>query len=151
MSEVRNPLKILLVEHNQVNQLVATEMLSTQGYLIDVAENGIEGVEAVINGDYDMVLMDIQMPAMNGVEATQAIRALDGDKSSVPIIAVTAHAMHGDRESYLAADMNDYVSKPIDPRLLLEAINRWSGKSGDVADEAAEVSPDGRQDRSANG
>ena len=55
MSEVRNPLKILLVEHNQVNQLVATEMLSTQGYLIDVAENGIEGVEAVINGDYDIV------------------------------------------------------------------------------------------------
>jgi len=88
---------------------------------------------------------------IEGVEATQAIRALDGDKSSVPIIAVTAHSMHGDRESYLAAGMNDYVSKPIDPRLLLEAINRWSGKSGDVADEAAEVSPDGRQDRSANG
>ncbi len=155
MSDSRNPLKILLVEDNQVNQLVATAMLSTQGYLIDVAENGLEGVQAVIDGDYDIVLMDIQMPEMNGVEATHEIRALDGDKSSVPIIAVTAHAMHGDRETYLAAGMNDYVSKPIDPKLLLDAINRWSGKSGVTAPEKTNETTDETRDqyldRSANG
>lgn len=130
MPDSTEPLKILLVEDNQVNQLIATAMLATQGYLIDVAENGIEGVKAVINGDYDIVLVDTQMPEMNGVEATHEIRALDGDKSSVPIIAVSAHAMYGDRETYLAAGMNDYVSKPIDPKLLVDAINRWSGKPG---------------------
>lgn len=151
MSDSKGPLKILLVEDNQVNQLVATAMLASQGYLIDVAENGLEGVEAVIKGDYDIVLMDIQMPEMNGVEATHKIRALDGDKSSVPIIAVTAHAMHGDRETYLAAGMNDYVSKPIDPKLLLDAINRWSGRSGDAAAEAVDAAPEQNRDRSANG
>jgi CheY-like chemotaxis protein len=130
MSKPENPLRILLVEDNHVNQLVATAMLSAQGYLIDVAENGVKGVEAVINGDYDLVLMDIQMPEMNGVEATHRIRALESDKSSIPIIAVTAHAMQGDREIYLAAGMNDYVSKPIDPELLLAAITRWSGEAG---------------------
>jgi CheY-like chemotaxis protein len=151
MSDSTNPLKILLVEDNQVNQLVATAMLATQGYLIDVAENGLEGVKAVINGDYDIVLMDIQMPEMNGVEATHEIRALDGDKSSVPIIAVTAHAMHGDRETYLAAGMNDYVSKPIDPKLLLDAIKRWSGKPGAASATAADDTPDEIRNRTANG
>ncbi|NQU71410.1 MAG: response regulator [Rhodospirillales bacterium] len=151
MSESSSSLKILLVEDNQVNQLVATAMLAAQGYMVDVAENGLEGVQAVINGYYDIVLMDIQMPEMNGVEATREIRALDGDKSSIPIIAVTAHAMHGDRETYLAAGMNDYVSKPIDPKLLLDAINRWSGGSGAAAPEAADDTADEYQGRSAKG
>ncbi len=126
-------------------------MLSTQGYLIDVAENGLEGVKAVVNGDYDIVLMDIQMPEMNGVEATHEIRALEGHKSAVPIIAVTAHAMHGDRETYLAAGMNDYVSKPIDPKLLLDAIARWSGRSDDASDSTTDETTDLSQDRIANG
>ncbi len=129
----KTPLKILLVEDNQVNQLVATAMLATQGYHVDVAENGIEGVEAVRTGDYDVVLMDIQMPEMNGVEATRMIRAFDGEKGSIPIIAVTAHAMQGDRETYLAAGMNDYVSKPIDPKILLETIRRWAGEAAPPA------------------
>ncbi len=151
MSESSNSLKILLVEDNQVNQLVATAMLAAQGYLVDVAGNGLEGVKAVINGNYDIVLMDIQMPEMNGVEATREIRALDGDNSSIPIIAVTAHAMHGDRETYLAAGMNDYVSKPIDPKLLLDAIYRWSGVSGVAAPKAADDAADEYQERSAKG
>lgn len=149
MSETSKSLRILIVEDNHVNQLVVKAMLSTQGYLIDTAENGIEGVQAVIDRDYDIILMDIQMPEMNGVEATREIRALDGDKSSIPIIAVTAHAMHGDRESYLAAGMNDYVSKPIDPKLLLDAINRWAIRS--FSAEAVETTSDEFQDRSANG
>ncbi len=151
MSDSIEPLKILLVEDNQVNQLVATAMLASQGYLIDVAENGTEGVKAVINGDYDVVLVDIQMPVMNGVEATHEIRALDGDKSSVPIIAVTAHAMHGDRETYLAAGMNDYVSKPIDPKLLLDAINRWSDKPGTAVATPTDGTPAELRARTANG
>jgi two-component system, sensor histidine kinase and response regulator len=151
MSNSINPLRILLVEDNQVNQLVATAMLATQGYVIDVAENGVEGVKAVVNGEYDIVLMDIQMPEMNGVEATHEIRALEGDKSAVPIIAVTAHAMHGDRETYLAAGMNDYVSKPIDPKLLLDAIDRWAGRSGNVMGETSGDTPDQTQDRIING
>ncbi len=122
-------LKILLVEDNQVNQLVAKTMLASQGYAIDVVENGALGVEAVANGDYDVVLMDIQMPVMNGVEATKKIRALEDHRNAIPIIAVTAHAMQGDREQYLAAGMNDYVSKPINPASLIEAIRRWSAPS----------------------
>jgi len=151
MSNTPDPLKILLVEDNQVNLLVATAVFSTQGYLIGIAENGVEGVKAVINGEYNIVLMDIQMPEMNSVEATHEIRALDGDKSAVPIIAVTAHAMHGDRETYLAAGMNDYVSKPIDPKLLLKAINRWAGQSGAASDKTACDTPDQSRDRIVNG
>ena len=128
-------MKILLVEDNQVNQMVATAMLSTQGYDVDIAENGVQGVEAVIAGEYDVVLMDIQMPEMNGVEATRKIRALESVKNAIPIIAVTAHAMQGDRETYLAAGMNDYVSKPIDPKILLSAIKRWV--EGEDADDGS--------------
>ena len=120
------PLRILLVEDNDVNQLVATSILSSQGYTVDVVENGREAVESVEAHDYDVILMDIQMPEMNGVEATKRIRTLDGAKGAIPIIAVTAHAMQGDRESYLAAGMNDYVAKPIDPKTLFEAIWRWA-------------------------
>ena len=127
---VKAPLRVLLVEDNDVNQLVATAMLSSQGYEVDVAENGAKAVESVIAADYDVVLMDIQMPEMNGVEATKQIRALDGSKGEVPIIAVTAHAMQGDREAYIAAGMNDYVAKPIDPKTLFEAIWRWVPGAG---------------------
>ena len=122
----KSSLRLLLVEDNKVNQLVATAMLSPYGYEVHVAENGEEGVEAVISGDFDMVLMDIQMPRMDGVEATQRIRALGGKKGTIPIIAVTAHAMRGDRESYIAAGMDDYVSKPINAQILIETIQRWA-------------------------
>ena len=120
------PYKILLVEDNEINQAVAIAMLSIEGHEVDVAANGAEGVDAVVGGEYDLVLMDIQMPVMNGVEATKKIRALGGRKGSVPILAVTAHAMRGDREEYLAAGMDDYVAKPIDAQNLLEMIRRWA-------------------------
>lgn len=120
-----SPLKILIVEDNRPNQLVAKAILEHKGYCVDIAEDGVEGVEAVTNGNYDVVLMDIQMPRMDGVEATQKIRSLNNDKNVIPIIAVTANAMVGDRDIYLAAGMDDYVSKPIDSKSLVETILRW--------------------------
>jgi CheY-like chemotaxis protein len=141
--------RILLVEDNKTNQLVAIAMLSTKGYVIDVAVDGHQAVEAVKARDYDVVLMDIQMPKMNGVDATRAIRALGGGKGSVPIIAVTANAMRGDRESYLAAGMDDYLSKPIDSATLFVTVDRWvSRKRSAVA--AAGDAPQGQR-RAAEG
>ena len=118
--------QILIIEDDPAALRLVSYTLESAGYQVMSAVNGVEGVAAVIAGDYDVVLMDIQMPEMNGVEATKRIRALEGEKSAIPIIAVTAHAMQGDRENYLASGMNDYVSKPIDPRMLIEAILRWT-------------------------
>ena len=119
------PLKILVAEDNRPNQLVAKAILENQGYTVDIVDDGVKAVDAVLAGDFDIVLMDIQMPRMDGVEATQSIRKLDSDKKTIPIIAVTANAMVGDRDSYLAAGMDDYISKPIDSRSLIETIERW--------------------------
>ena len=118
------PLRILLVEDNVVNQRVCVAMLRLAHHDVDVVENGADGMEAVRDGTYDLVLMDVHMPVMDGVSATKAIRALDGEKSTIPIIALTANAMKGDREKYLAAGMDDYVAKPIDPTELSAAISR---------------------------
>jgi PAS domain S-box-containing protein len=117
-------LRVLVAEDNRVNQLVITTMLTKFGHKSDVVGNGIEAVEAVSRVPYDMVLMDVQMPEMDGATATRAIRKLPGPAGKIPIIAVTAHAMAGHREEYLAAGMNDYVAKPINPRDLLAAITR---------------------------
>ncbi|HTQ15500.1 MAG TPA: response regulator [Rhizomicrobium sp.] len=119
----RRPLRILLAEDNKVNQQFAMVLLTKAGHAVDVAENGHQAVDGVRHRDYDVVLMDIQMPELDGVEATRQIRALPRPKSDVPIIAMTAHAMAGAREEYLAAGMNDYVSKPVQPRLLLEKLD----------------------------
>ncbi len=107
-------LNILLVEDNRVNQQVALTMLKKWGHQIDVAWNGLEALEAVQQQDYDLILMDIQMPEMDGITATQQIRQLDGKCALVPIVAVTANAMQGDRERFLAAGIDDYIAKPID-------------------------------------
>lgn len=117
-----NPiLNILLVEDNQVNQRVVLAMLKKWGHRIDIAWNGLEAIQAVQRQDYDLVLMDIQMPEMDGLTATQAIRELNDTRTSVPIVAITANTMQGDRERFLAAGMDDYLAKPID-RDALEAI-----------------------------
>lgn len=123
--DVPAPLKILVAEDNRPNQLVAKAILENQGYEVDIVDDGVKAVDAVANGDYDLVLMDIQMPRMDGVEATQSIRRLGSEKRGVPIIAVTANAMVGDRDAYLAAGMDDYVSKPIDSKALIATIERW--------------------------
>jgi len=114
-----HPLRILLAEDNRINQKFALALLEKTGYTVDVVDNGIKAVEAVMKHAYDVVLMDIQMPELDGVAATARIRRLKGAKAKVPIIAMTANAMMGQREEYLMAGMSDYIAKPIQPSVLL--------------------------------
>jgi signal transduction histidine kinase/ligand-binding sensor domain-containing protein/CheY-like chemotaxis protein len=117
-------LTVLLVEDNRVNQMVAKRLLERWGHVVVVAANGREAVTANAKQTFDVILMDVQMPEMNGFEATAAIREVEhasGDHT--PIIAMTAHAMKGDRERCLAGGMDDYLSKPIDPAALFDAID----------------------------
>ena len=123
-SAPRRSLRVLLAEDNHVNQKVVTEILVRAGHSVDVAANGVEAVEAVNAQPYDIVLMDVQMPEMDGVRATRRIREAGGKRSGIAIVALTATAMKGDREKYLAAGMNAYVSKPVAPEKLLEAMAR---------------------------
>lgn len=122
-------LLVLLVEDNAINQQVARELLKRYGAVVDVAGHGREAVDMVGRAFYDVVLMDVQMPVMDGLEATKAIRALPGG-ADLPIIALTAHALAEDRERCLAAGMNDYLTKPIDPDRLLAALGRWIAAAG---------------------
>jgi len=117
------PLRILLAEDSVVNQKLAVALLQHQGHTVATAANGREAVDAVARGAFDVILMDIQMPEMDGLEATAAIRAnqlASGDHT--PIIAMTAHALKGDRERCLQAGMDGYVTKPIRPRELYQAV-----------------------------
>ncbi len=118
-------LEILLVEDNNINQQVATEVLKEAGVTVDIANNGLEGVKAVQKKHYDIVLMDIQMPELDGYEATKRIRQIGG-LEKLPIIAMTAHALRGDKERCLDAGMNDYVSKPIDRQALYTTLQNWA-------------------------
>jgi two-component system, sensor histidine kinase and response regulator len=122
--------RILVVDDSITNQMVATAFLKHGGYPFDVAANGVEAVEAVRRRPYDLILMDISMPEMDGFEATCAIRALPGSQSAVPIVAMTANAMERDRERCLAGGMDDYIPKPVDRDRLLSTIAKWlSGRS----------------------
>ncbi|MCJ8273784.1 MAG: response regulator, partial [Psychrosphaera sp.] len=107
--------RILLVEDNEVNQQVATELLAQALLVVDVADNGQIGVEKANNNTYDAILMDLQMPVMDGYTATRILRENEAFKD-LPIIAMTANAMEGDREKCLTAGMNDHIAKPIDPK-----------------------------------
>ena len=120
-------LRVLVAEDNEVSRQVSVAMLLRAGHTVDTVSDGVETVEAVNTKPYDVVLMDVNMPKLDGMGATKQIRALDGDHANVPIIAVTANAMIGDREQYLAGGMNDYISKPIDPEALSEALHRCTG------------------------
>ena len=116
--------RVLLVEDNELNQEVAMGLLESTHMTIDVAHDGQMAVRMVGEHDYDLVLMDMQMPVMDGIAATQAIRS-NPRFHSLPIVAMTANAMEGDREKCLQAGMNDHVSKPIDPDVLYAAVKRW--------------------------
>jgi CheY-like chemotaxis protein len=122
----RPALRILVAEDNDVNQILINAVLARMGHVVHLVANGQLAVEAVRRGDYDLVLMDLQMPGMDGMEATQAIRALGDPRASVPIIAMTANAFEEDRQACLAAGMDDYVAKPIDVEHLARAIARCS-------------------------
>jgi PAS domain S-box-containing protein len=117
--------RILMAEDNITNQQVAIGILEKFGLRVDAVANGAEAVRAVAALPYDLVLMDVQMPEMDGFEATQRIRTTEGPRCNVPIIAMTAHAMTGDRDRCLAAGMNDYVAKPVSPRALADVLNKW--------------------------
>lgn len=117
-------LRVLAADDHPVNRMVIATYLETAGHTVTLATNGQEALEAVQLVDFDLVLMDIQMPVMDGLSATREIRSLGGAARDVPIIALTANAMAGDRERFLDAGMSDYVAKPIDPGSLLETISR---------------------------
>jgi CheY-like chemotaxis protein len=122
------PLRILIAEDFPVNQRVASLMLKKIGYSSDIVPNGKAAVDAVRQGDYDLVLMDMHMPEMDGIEATREIRRLetaDGNRNGIYIIALTADAMAGDREKCLSSGMNDYLTKPLRPQDLQAALQRF--------------------------
>ena len=123
--DMKHSARILLAEDNPVNQKLAKIMLMKAGYHVKVANNGQEAVEkyTASPGDFDLIFMDIQMPVMSGIEAAQAIRKKGFD--TVPIVAVTAHAMKGDSEICLKAGMNDYIAKPIKRERVLEILEKW--------------------------
>jgi CheY-like chemotaxis protein len=117
--------QVLLVEDNEINQQVAKEILAGGGLNVTVANDGQEAVNAVKDSYYDAILMDIQMPVMDGYTASQEIRKLKSEIRNVPIIAMTAHAMAGDEQKSIKAGMNDHVTKPIDPDQLFAALLKW--------------------------
>lgn len=120
-------MQILLAEDNLVNQKVAVAMLMRMGHEVEVANDGLEALNAVKTKEFDVVLMDIHMPQMDGLEALKQIRALEGPVSEIPVIALTANAMKGDREKYIVAGMDDYVAKPINTSLLSDALTKATG------------------------
>jgi len=128
--------RILLAEDSKANQLVAVALLRKAGYFVDTVANGQEAVDAVASRPYALVLMDVQMPEMDGLAATARIRALPGPVADIPIIAMTANALKGDRERCLAAAMNDYISKPINRAELLNTVIRWL--DGGVGDDGSD-------------
>ena len=134
----KSQMRILLCEDNPTNQLVAIKMLEKLGYRADTVANGKEAVAALRETHYDLVLMDCQMPVMDGFEATRRIRNLQASESGarVPIIAMTAHAMKGDRERCLEAGMDDYLSKPVHCGTLSEIMAHWLGKTAEMCCDA---------------
>ena len=123
---------LLLVEDGEINQLVAVGILRHLGYTVEVADDGHAGVEAVRRGGFDAVLMDVQMPGMDGYEATGRIRALDGESGRTPIIAMTAGASDGERDRCLAAGMDDFLSKPVQKQDVADTLERWVPAPGPV-------------------
>jgi CheY-like chemotaxis protein len=115
--------RVLLAEDVKLNQILTQKLLARSGYRIDIAEDGIQAIEAVRQTDYDVVLMDVQMPKMDGVEATRQIRALPPPKNSVKIIGLTAHATVDAEDSLKAAGMDDYVAKPINFDILFSKLS----------------------------
>jgi CheY-like chemotaxis protein len=128
-------LHVLLAEDNAVNQKVAARFLEKQGHSVEVTSNGTEALAAYRRDAFDLILMDVQMPMMNGYDATRRIRAAErGTDRHIPIVALTAHVMKGDRETCLEAGMDDYLGKPIHPRELAAVLERWGKSRPDEVD-----------------
>jgi len=132
----RQNLHILLAEDNLINQKLAVTLLQKAGHQVDVVENGLQALQAVQSNPYHLVFMDVQMPEMDGFEAARQIRQREDGNRRVPIIAMTAHAMKGDRERCLAAGMDDYLAKPLDPEDMFRKIEHWVEKLSQPAEKA---------------
>lgn len=130
--------KILLAEDNLINQKVTIKILNTYGYKVEAVNNGAEAVNSVINDNYDLVLMDLQMPVVDGYTATEKIRALTNSKRDIPIIALTAHALIGDKEKCLSVGMTDYISKPVSGQDLVKKIDTILDITKDESSQAAD-------------
>ncbi|MHA1597307.1 MAG: response regulator, partial [Alphaproteobacteria bacterium] len=124
----KRPLKILAAEDNPINQQLIKATIEAFGHQLEIAENGLLAIEAVKRGNFDLVFMDVRMPEMSGPEATRTIRQLSGDKSNIPIIAVTADATKEHKNEYFEVGMNECVGKPINRAELLEAIDKVMGE-----------------------
>jgi len=127
--------RVLLVDDNEVNLMIATEMLGSAGLHVTAVEDGEQAVQRVRDEPFDLVLMDMQMPVMDGLQATRAIRRMPG-RARLPIIAMTANALPADRQRCLDAGMDDVLTKPIEPERLVEAVTRWSGRRPEAVDPA---------------
>tara|TARA_R110002073_G_scaffold41466_7_gene117078 strand:+ start:5789 stop:6733 length:945 start_codon:yes stop_codon:yes gene_type:complete len=145
-----NTVRILLVEDNDINQMLALEVLGRQGWECDTAVNGVEAIAKIKTARYDLILMDCQMPIMDGFTATQQIRQMESDgviEAVSTIIAVTANALKGDRQRCLDAGMDDYLAKPFSPQQLREIVMKWlameksvTTKSAPLAEQTVETS-----------
>ncbi len=140
---------ILLVEDNVDNQKLARKMLERGGHQVQIAASGEEAVDKMTNGDYDLVLMDIQMPGMNGFEATIKIREMESEQARerTPIVALTAHALSGYREECLKHGMDDYITKPIRKKTLLDTIDNWLTPEVSVVDEPVQIEKSAKPSR----
>ena len=123
------PMNILLAEDNGINQVLAMRILERMGYQADLATNGIEVLDLMTRRRYDLVLMDVHMPEMDGLEATRRIRERWPQSERPKIIAMTANAMEEDRKRCLDAGMDDYLSKPVQARQLQAAVEKWARRS----------------------
>jgi CheY-like chemotaxis protein len=137
IQESRRKLRVLLAEDNAINQKLAIRLLEKQGHAVTVANDGREAVAAVETGVFDIVLMDVQMPYMSGLEAAAAIRERErGTGKRVPIVAMTAHAMKGDEERCLESGMDGYITKPIQADRMMEVIDRVADPHGEATEKA---------------
>jgi CheY-like chemotaxis protein len=133
---------ILIVEDDKMSEVLARRLLEGEGHTVAVAENGQEALDIVARDEFALILMDLHMPVMDGIEATRHIRALDGAKARVPIIAMTADAMEDARERFLAAGINDYIGKPIDPELFRTVVARWLAQASPAPSRTSETDDD---------
>jgi two-component system, sensor histidine kinase and response regulator len=150
LSEQRKfDLRLLLAEDNSINQKLAVVLLQKAGYSVDAVETGVQALQNVKTNHYNAVLMDVQMPEMDGFETTRRIRIWEKDLGGhIPIIAMTAHAMQGDRERCLEAGMDDYVSKPLEPLVLFNVLDRWIGNGTEIPGPNSGI---GAEDYSSSG